>query len=103
MIYAQLYRIGDESNYWSFRFQSKNMFRETVELLDSVKNVRTSKYEYNWSWKRWTLVSKKISDVKKEHREYARNAKECNSPNDILTLIDRIHKMWDDHIPSVAT
>lgn len=99
MFYAVIFRVGEPSQYWSFAFTSKKVYSEAVNLLNAVKAERISTYKFTWDWKRWTLETRRLSNFPKAERPFVKDSPICQSPEDVLTRIERLHAFWDAHIP----
>lgn len=98
MIYAKLYRTGEPSEYWAFRFFSKKIFRNAVKRLNKVKESRVCRHKYKWYWKRWRLERLVLSRENKELRPFIKESSGCENAEDVLLFIERLHGFWDDHI-----
>ena len=99
MFYAHVTRIGEPTHFWSFKFTSQKVYREAQHLLNEAKKQkRVSKYQYQWTWERWILESRKLSDYPKRLRELVKESPICQAPEEVLNRIESIHAFWDKHI-----
>lgn len=99
MFYGKIYRAGESSQFWTFRFNSKKVFAETQELLISLRDSRVSKFQYEWKWNMWRLERvNKLSDFPKDLRGVIKeDSEKCDHPQVVIDRIERIHEFWDSH------
>lgn len=99
MLYGIIYRRPERNHFWSFKFKSKKVLQETQQKLFEIRDKKVSKYKYRWPWKRWTLESIQISEIKKDLRPFVKDSSYCETPEDLINRIENIHNFWDSHIP----